>query len=1003
VTILGALVVAVAAAGYASSATGRTTDTVITFDDLAPSTTVTTQYAGKGITFDQDAQGRPDPIGRLLIESVGSGEAHSGTQVGNIQTGQNEFPSGDLWGHFTVPRQHVSLYVGQDARQLNVRFTLDAYDVAHNLLPGVTSTVTVPGTQTTETLLSVTAPSAEIYSFHVSSNSNFAIVDDLSFDSISAPPPPDFGLAVSDANREVSLQAGGTAKTTVGLARNATSTGRIRFTVSGLPTGVTASVDPNPDSTTGNSPVTVSFSASDDAPAVSEQQVTVTAQPQDATAGSSARSVQVLLTVQGTYKLIATGLEVTQGTQYLQIPTPGPDPTATVPYTGVKLTSWKPTFVRLFLDAQRAPVGGVDVTGQLFGFDEDGRPLPGSPLGGSTKAMDIGAPRLNPNQRASGMDTITFGPLPASWTQGGVKRFRAVISPPPSPLAGSTPPAYVECETNDCKQTLALDVGGIRFYQFFGGIGITVVNLHVDGLPDPPDNPYVYMPLARQMSPVNLLPEGPEATLDITDIWNGTNNPLLPTPRGWSNDDRNDKAEDVISLLQEWNEDNSAGGSALMGVANRDKDGHDLGMETDGPVGSGDEPVMVVNFNRPYTSVAHELGHAFGRQHASAGCGGGDNGQKAEDWPDPNGHLDGIGLDIEPGFVSPQPLPAGELYDFMSYCAGDGNSWISPKGWDEVMSWAAPYTSSSADRASEQNASQQSSGNSMRVIAIGDAKGTRITSIQPGALDPGDKKLPMTTLHLLVKNRAGKVVAETGLRGSVGGHVDGPGGRPFTMLLGQVPAGANVQTVAITDGRKIVAKETRPADKLAVRLLAPTAHTRLGGSKRIRIRWHASAAVKLRWLRATVEYSADAGRTWKPVWLGANSGGVTLGSSVFQYSRRARIRVLLSDGFNQAQSESGPLAAAGTRPRVAILSPAAHAAYTAAETVTLNGRALDDAYHPVPAGRLVWFAGAKRLGTGATISVRAKTLGSGRVVVSLRARDGRGRVGSAGVQITVGN
>src|SRR5262249_3928472 len=156
---------------------------------------------------------------------------------------------------------------------------------------------------------------------HVSSNSNFAIVDDLSFDSISTPPPPDFGLGVSDANREVSLQAGGTAKTTIGLARNVSSTGRVGFSVSGLPTGVAASFDPNPDSTTGTWPVTVSFTATDDAPAVSEQPVTVTARPLDASAGAAARSVQVLVTVQGTYKLIATGLEVTQGTQYLQIPT----------------------------------------------------------------------------------------------------------------------------------------------------------------------------------------------------------------------------------------------------------------------------------------------------------------------------------------------------------------------------------------------------------------------------------------------------------------------------------------------------------------------------------------------------------------------------------------------------------------------------------------------------------------------------------------------------------
>src|SRR5690242_2921191 len=93
-------------------------DTTINFDDLSAGTVVTTQYSGLGITFNQNAQGSPDPRGKLLVESVGGAEAHSGTQVGNIGTGVNEFPSGDVWGHFTIARQHVSAFVGQDASQV---------------------------------------------------------------------------------------------------------------------------------------------------------------------------------------------------------------------------------------------------------------------------------------------------------------------------------------------------------------------------------------------------------------------------------------------------------------------------------------------------------------------------------------------------------------------------------------------------------------------------------------------------------------------------------------------------------------------------------------------------------------------------------------------------------------------------------------------------------------------------------------------------------------------
>jgi hypothetical protein len=990
-TALVALI-ALAACASASSSPGRAAgDTVIGFEDLAPGTTVTTQYAGKGITFDQNAQGAPDAIGTLVIESVGSSGAHSGAQVGNIRTGVNEFPSGNVWGHFSVPREHVSLYVGQDVAQ-STRFTLEAFDVAGQAIPGLSTTATVPASQSTQTQLSVSAPSAEIYSFHVSANSNVGVVDDVSFDSASTPPPPDFGLSASGTNGVVALRAGETAKTTLGLARNVTSTGRIGLSVAGLPSGVTATVDPNPSTKPGPQPVTVAFTAAADAPAESDVPVTVTAQPLDPTAGIAARSVKVSLTVQGTYELIATGLEVTQGTQYLQVPMPGPDPSMPVAYTGVKLTSWKPTFVRLFVDAADAPLLGVsDVGALLYGYDEDGRPLPGSPLSGTTlRAQDMRSTQLRNDQRVAGSNTITFGPLPPTWTAGGVRRFRAVLAPPPPALAGAADDS-VECSTNDCKLRLALEVGGIRFYQSYGGVGISVVNLDVKGLADPPDNPYRYLPLARQLSPVNLIPEGPIASVDITDIWG---------EKGWSDDERNDKAEDVISLLQDL-ADEYPTGSALMGVANQDASGHDLGMETGGPVSSGDEPVMVVNFNRPLTSVAHELGHAFGRLHASSGCLGGANGQKAEPWPDATGTIAGVGTNIVPSSLDiPLPLPLGKTYyDFMSYCANDSDAWISPKGWDEVMDWASGHIEGSTDR-SVQQSEANAGGSTMRVIAVADMNGTRITEVRPGSLAPDGRRLPVTPFRLLVRNGAGKLVATAPFHGTVGGHVDGRGGQPFTLLVGQVSA-AGAQTVEVSEAGKIVATKTRPADRLAVRLVAPAAHARLGGSKRVKIRWRTRATGKLR-LTATVEYSADAGGSWKPVWMGPNAGGVVfLSPSLFPFSRQARIRVLVSDGFNQAQAVSGPLRSAGRPPHVYIVSPAPGAALSASQRVTLGGQAVDDSFHPIAARALVWSTGRKRLGVGTSLTVQAKELGSGPVVVTLRARDNRHRIGAASIRVTV--
>jgi len=71
------------------------------------------------------------------------------------------------------------------------------------------------------------------------------------------------------------------------------------------------------------------------------------------------------------------------------------------------------------------------------------------------------------------------------------------------------------------------------------------------------------------------------------------------------------------------------------------------------------------------------------------------------------------------------------------------------------------------------------------------------------------------------------------------------------------------------------------------------------------VRWRTRATEKLR-REATIEFSPD-GRTWRPIWMGPDRGKAVVSSAGLPRSRRARIRVLVSDGFNQAQAVSGRL------------------------------------------------------------------------------------------------
>jgi len=108
--------------------------------------------------------------------------------------------------------------------------------------------------------------------------------------------------------------------------------------------------------------------------------------------------------------------------------------------------------------------------------------------------------------------------------------------------------------------------------------------------------------------------------------------------------------------------------------------------------------VLYVTADRPLTSVSHELNHALGRVHAFYCNGGGAVAQRAETWPpDEQGYLQGVGLDTRAGsgggrgpykiIAAGAPGDPAQEYDFMSYCAVDSDSWISPRGWTEVINY----------------------------------------------------------------------------------------------------------------------------------------------------------------------------------------------------------------------------------------------------------------------------------------------------------------------------
>ena len=63
-------------------------------------------------------------------------------------------------------------------------------------------------------------------------------------------------------------------------------------------------------------------------------------------------------------------------------------------------------------------------------------------------------------------------------------------------------------------------------------------------------------------------------------------------------------------------------------------------------------------------------------------------------------------------------------------------------------------------------------------------------------------------------------------------------------------------------------------------------------------------------LAATVDYSADAGHTWSTVYDGPSTGRAVVPNAFLAGSPRARVRVFVNDGFNEAEVISGLFRAA---------------------------------------------------------------------------------------------
>ena len=855
---------------------------------------------------------------------------------------------------------------------------------------------------------------------------------------------------------------GKSASTQIKINRSNGSDGNITFNVdpaTPLPSGVSASFSPNPVGGTGDS-VTLTLTASANAAAVDEQTIKVIGKPA-ASAGTANRSVEIPVTVRlSDFDVLLTGIEVTQGiqqhvnvdnyyketasidigTQVIKVfgqdagscgkaipslpardvddfskpidysQTQEPLPGIFVRTGGVFLARDKKTIARVYANVVSPTNGKVqNVPAVLYG-SRNGKALPGSPLSADNGARNLtytGRTFVNCRDRADPAGPYVFT-LPDDWTSGDVDLTAKLL--PAEVLFGPGG----ECGTPDCAANNALKLDDVDFTRT-SYVTVTPVEMVHGGFggADPeirPPRPGVVFDDARTMTPSRLLfGEGSDdysyaGVISIVDAVSDMKHELNEADDDEERKEaRADACSDILSQLEDWADDHPHGDltvgvyqSVCAGVS--DGDYHLL---------PDAEAFSVVEANRPRTSVAHEITHGFGRPHASNACGGGTGGQTGEPWPpDQVGHTHGVGFDprtlsplVPKGILGFDSLGNGqpaEYHDYMSYCwTGENATWNSDRGWNDslIKLYSFQKLRGRTSSASAVARASRATGR-LRVVAVSNGTTAEIKTVKP-AVGPPAHSLPGSPYQLVARNAAGAVLATVGMR-AIQSHVDGLGLR---ILLRADVAAAGAASVEIVKDGQVIARRARSARAPSVRVLAPRRGARVGRGRTVAVRWRASDADGGTGLTAKVDYSTNGGRRFRTIFTGRSTGRADLPSALFSGSTRARVRVRVSDGFNEGSALSGRFAAAGHRPRVAILSPRRGQRTMSDARLYLEGSAYNDAGRRLQGRRLQWFVGRRRLGSGEKLSVAR--LPGGRRRIRLVARDGRGRMGTTSVTIRV--
>jgi hypothetical protein len=679
------------------------------------------------------------------------------------------------------------------------------------------------------------------------------------------------------------------------------------------------------------------------------------------------------------------GIEFTQGTQTANVE--NPETTVTRPgipmairsakYNGVSVVKKKAALARVFVYSDRKSVDDVDV--YLYGYRN--KKSLGDPLfqtRPNSGKVDQSARSTSDKQRMA-LGSHAFL-IPKEWLDSTSPLDLVAVALPTSR------PSLDYCPT-ECDAENGFALTGITPVTSKGW-DFAMVHFKPSNGEMPSVNDDVFRSL--ELFPV------PDQTVTLPLKYQGE----LPFQGG-------DKYKEMHSAL--WNWDQGWGADVwwnfALGVADSDTRNIESGTIFTPKkcflgICSQERPVAVVSAqNRPLTAVGHEMAHGLGRGHA--GCGDEkDTPEQIEKWPpDQKGYLQGVGADISAfargdfiiyDGIRPLLKDVGKKksdYDHMSYCADEDNAWVSPRGWEIMLS-----TLRNPPKVAKRSL-LQASGKTLAVSSLVSATGA-ITTVGPGIAPMGDLA---STAKAIVKNAAGVPIATVPVAVQALASPHDHPGDGASMLSTSIPS-EGAASVTLTAGGIVLAERKRSPAAPTVAVVSPKKGATVGKAKTVEVAWKAADADGDK-LTTRVEYSPDAGKHWNLITADQKGTSVALRRELFEQAKRAMVRVTVNDGWNEASATSAIFKALGSPPAVAIVTPVKDAVAATDSVLALTGAGQGEGRDRLKDSQLAWYDGKRLLGRGASVS--ADSLKPGTRTIRLVGTDKQGRTGSDTVKVKV--